>query len=108
MDTSTLFEVGLGVVLFTLIILVLVFVILAARSKLVAGGSVQITINDDKVLQVPTGGKLMNALADSEIGEFQIVWWAFNLNITASPKVEFFARWQFKYEFLDEAGDIVV
>jgi Na+-transporting NADH:ubiquinone oxidoreductase subunit F len=66
-DTSTLFEVGLGVVLFTLIILVLVFVILAARSKLVAGGSVQITINDDKVLQVPTGGKLMNALADSEI-----------------------------------------
>ena len=67
MDTSTLFEVGLGVVLFTLIILVLVFVILAARSKLVAGGSVQITINDDKALQVPTGGKLMNALADSEI-----------------------------------------
>ena len=57
-------EVGLGVALFTLIILVLVFVILAARSKLVAGGSVQITINDDKNLQVPTGGKLMNALAD--------------------------------------------
>jgi len=57
-------EVGLGVALFTLIILVLVFVILAARSKLVAGGSVQININDDKDLQVPTGGKLMNALAD--------------------------------------------
>lgn len=57
-------EVGLGVALFTLIVLVLVFVILAARSKLVAGGSVQITINDDKELQVPTGGKLMNALAD--------------------------------------------
>lgn len=57
-------QVGLGVVLFTLIILVLVFVILAARSKLVAGGSIQITINDDRKLQVPTGGKLMNALAD--------------------------------------------
>jgi Na+-transporting NADH:ubiquinone oxidoreductase subunit F len=66
-DVSTLFEVGLGVFLFTLIILVLVFVILAARSKLVAGGSVQITINDEKVLTVPTGGKLMNALADSDI-----------------------------------------
>jgi Na+-transporting NADH:ubiquinone oxidoreductase subunit F len=66
-DISTLFEVGLGVFLFTLIILVLVFVILAARSKLVAGGSVQITINDEKVLTVPTGGKLMNALADSDI-----------------------------------------
>lgn len=66
-DVSTLFEVGLGVFLFTLIILILVFVILAARSKLVAGGSVQITINDEKVLTVPTGGKLMNALADSDI-----------------------------------------
>ena len=70
-NTSTLLEVGLGVGLFTLVILVLVFVILAARSKLVAGGSVQITINDDKELQVPTGGKLMNALA--EVGIFSAV-----------------------------------
>jgi Na+-transporting NADH:ubiquinone oxidoreductase subunit F len=60
-------QVGLGVVLFTLIILILVFVILAARSKLVAGGSIQITINGDKTLQVPTGGKLMGALAEAGI-----------------------------------------
>jgi len=64
MDVSTLFEVGLGVVLFTLIILVLVFVILVARSKLVATGDIELTINDDKKLKVPGGGKLMNALAD--------------------------------------------
>jgi Na+-transporting NADH:ubiquinone oxidoreductase subunit F len=67
MDVSTMFEVGLGVALFTLIVLFLVFVILVARSKLVAGGSVQITINDDKDLQVATGGKLMNVLADAGI-----------------------------------------
>ena len=57
-------QVGLGVGLFTAIILILVFVILAARSKLVAGGSVHLVINEDKEFDVPTGGKLMNALAD--------------------------------------------
>ncbi len=63
-DASTLLQVGLGVGLFTAIILILVFVILAARSKLVAGGSVHLVINEDKEFDVPTGGKLMNALAD--------------------------------------------
>jgi len=67
MDASTIFEVGLGVVLFTLIVLVLVFVILVARSKLVSEGSISLTINDDKSLDIPVGGKLMNALADAGI-----------------------------------------
>jgi len=66
-DTATMFQVGLGVVLFTLIILVLVFVILAARSKLVASGDIELTINEDKKIKVPGGGKLMNALADAGI-----------------------------------------
>ena len=66
-DASTMLQVGLGVVLFTVIILILVFVILAARSKLVAGGAVHLTINGDKEFDVPTGGKLMNALADAGI-----------------------------------------
>jgi Na+-transporting NADH:ubiquinone oxidoreductase subunit F len=57
-------QVGLSVGLFTIIILILVFVILAARSRLVAGGSVHLVINEDKEFDVPTGGKLMNALAD--------------------------------------------
>jgi Na+-transporting NADH:ubiquinone oxidoreductase subunit F len=64
LDASTMLQVGLGVGLFTTIILILVFVILAARSKLVAGGSVHLVINEDKEFDVPTGGKLMNALAD--------------------------------------------
>jgi Na+-transporting NADH:ubiquinone oxidoreductase subunit F len=64
LDASTMLQVGLGVGLFTAIILILVFVILAARSKLVAGGSVHLVINEDKEFDVPTGGKLMNALAD--------------------------------------------
>ena len=45
----------------------LVFVILVARSKLVSEGSITLTINDDKSLDVPVGGKLMNALADAGI-----------------------------------------
>lgn len=64
LDAATILQVGLGVGLFTLIILVLVFVILAARSKLVADGSITLNINDDKDLQIPVGGKLMNSLAD--------------------------------------------
>jgi Na+-transporting NADH:ubiquinone oxidoreductase subunit F len=64
LDASTLLQVGLGVGLFTSIILILVFIILAARSKLVAGGSVHLIINEDKEFDVPTGGKLMNTLAD--------------------------------------------
>jgi Na+-transporting NADH:ubiquinone oxidoreductase subunit F len=67
MDASTLLQVGLGVVLFTMIILILVFVILVARSKLVSSGSVKLVINDDKELQVPVGGKLMNSLAEMGI-----------------------------------------
>ncbi len=63
-DANTMLQVGLSVGLFTVIILILVFVILAARSKLVAGGSVHLVINEDKEFDVPTGGKLMGALAD--------------------------------------------
>jgi len=66
-NSATIVEVGLGVALFTLIILVLVFVILAARSKLVSDGSISLTINDDKNLDIPVGGKLMGALADAGI-----------------------------------------
>ncbi len=60
-------QVGLGVAVFTAIILILSFVILVARSKLVAGGTVTININGEKDIEVPTGGKLMSALADAGI-----------------------------------------
>ncbi|HBC57934.1 MAG TPA: NADH:ubiquinone reductase (Na(+)-transporting) subunit F, partial [Gammaproteobacteria bacterium] len=58
-------EIGLGVALFTGIVLVLVFFILFARSLLVSSGNVSILINDEKEIEVPTGGKLLGALADS-------------------------------------------
>ena len=61
--------IGLGVIMFTAIVLALVGVILAARSVLVPSGDVQIVINDDpdKAVSVSTGGKLLGALADSKI-----------------------------------------
>lgn len=56
-------EVVFGVAFFTAIILLLVFVILFARSKLVASGNVQININGEKDIEVPVGGKLLGSLA---------------------------------------------
>ena len=59
----------IGVVMFTLIVLALVGLILFAKSKLVASGNVNISINDDdeKTITVPIGGKLLNVLADNKI-----------------------------------------
>ncbi len=58
-----------GVVMFTLIVIALVVVILLAKSKLVPSGNVKIVINEDEenTLEVPVGGKLLNALAESKI-----------------------------------------
>ena len=53
--------------LFTAIVLVLVFVILVARSKLVATGNVKVTVNDELELPIPVGGKLMQGLADADL-----------------------------------------
>ena len=64
-DTAVLQEVLLGVGLFTAIVLLLVFVILAARSKLVAVGDVTVTVNDEMKLPIPVGSKLMQGLADA-------------------------------------------
>ncbi|MDA1313186.1 MAG: NADH:ubiquinone reductase (Na(+)-transporting) subunit F [Acidobacteria bacterium] len=59
----------LGVFMFTAVILTLVAVLMIARNKLVAAGEVNIIINDDesKVLRVPAGGSLLNALANNKI-----------------------------------------
>lgn len=58
-------EVFLGVGFFTGIILVLVSVILLARSKLVPQGNVTIDINGEKQIEVPTGSKLLGTLANN-------------------------------------------
>ena len=60
-------EIILGIVLFTLIIMSLVFIILGAREKLVSTGDVSININDEKTIHTPAGGKLLGALADSDL-----------------------------------------
>ena len=60
-------EIGLGVALFTGIVLCLVLVILAVRSRLVATGEVDITVNDEKTLRTKTGHKLLGALAQAGI-----------------------------------------
>jgi Na+-transporting NADH:ubiquinone oxidoreductase subunit F len=62
-------EIVLGVVMFTVVVLALVAVILAARSKLVSSGDVTIHINEDpeKSITVPAGGKLLQTLAGAGI-----------------------------------------
>lgn len=60
-------EAGLGIALFTAIIIFLVLTILAARSKLIATGTVSITMDDGQILKTPVGGKLLAALADAAI-----------------------------------------
>ena len=62
-----MFEIQLGVIVFTTIVLALVGVILLARSRLVASGNVNITINDQKTIATPVGGKLLGALADAQL-----------------------------------------
>ncbi len=62
METFTL-----GVALFTLIVLALVTLIILARSKLVSTGDVSITINGEKTIHVPAGGKLLQTLAAEKL-----------------------------------------
>jgi len=58
-------EIGLGVSFFTVIVLTLVAIILFAKSKWVASGNVKISINGEKTIEVPAGGKLLGVLADN-------------------------------------------
>lgn len=60
-------EIILGVFLFTAIVLLLVAVILSARSKLVNSGDVTISINGEKDMVVPAGGKLLQTLAAADL-----------------------------------------
>lgn len=58
-----------GVIAFTVMILALVFVLLVAKSRLVASGTVSILINDDPAhkLETKSGGTLLNTLAANRI-----------------------------------------
>ena len=61
--------IGFGVLFFTLVIVALVTVLMFAKAQLVASGEVAIEINDDpeKTYRVPSGGTLLNALAEQKV-----------------------------------------
>jgi Na+-transporting NADH:ubiquinone oxidoreductase subunit F len=58
-------EIILGIIIFTGIVIALVFGIIGAKSKLVAEGDVEILINHEKKIHVPVGSKLLGALAQN-------------------------------------------
>jgi Na+-transporting NADH:ubiquinone oxidoreductase subunit F len=62
-------EIFLGVAMFTIIVLALVVIILAAKAKLVSSGDITISINNDpdKSIKTQAGDKLLGALANSGI-----------------------------------------
>jgi len=60
-------EILLGIGMFTFVVLALVIIILMAQSKLVNSGEVQILVNDEKTINVPAGGKLLQTLAANSL-----------------------------------------
>jgi Na+-transporting NADH:ubiquinone oxidoreductase subunit F len=63
MDMTIVFGVGM----FTVIVLLLVVLILFARSHLVSTGEVHILINGEKSISVPAGGKLLQTLSEARL-----------------------------------------
>jgi Na+-transporting NADH:ubiquinone oxidoreductase subunit F len=61
--------IALGVGTFTGVIVALVGLLLVARSRLVAAGTVTIVVNDDesKAIRTPVGGTLLGALSDQRV-----------------------------------------
>ncbi len=57
----------LGVLMFTIVVLAMVTIILFARARLVATGTVKIEVNGERVLEAPVGGKLLGALAEAKL-----------------------------------------
>lgn len=60
-------EIGLGVSLFTAIVLSLVAMILLARRRLVPTGDVTITVNGEREIKAAVGSKLLGALANASL-----------------------------------------
>jgi Na+-transporting NADH:ubiquinone oxidoreductase subunit F len=62
-------DIVLAVVMFTGVVLLLVGILLGARSRLVAAGEMSIVVNEDasKTLKVAAGSTLLGALADNKI-----------------------------------------
>ena len=69
MDQSSFFVIVMGVIMFSFIIMGLVFIILGARSRLVSTGAVNIVVNDDKdhAIKTSAGSSLLSTLAGQGI-----------------------------------------
>ena len=65
MDFTT--NILFSIIVFLGIVLLLVALLLWVRNKLMPKGEVKITINDDKVLTVPTGNTLIATLAEQKV-----------------------------------------
>ena len=61
--------IGLGMFMFTFVILTLVAILMVAKSRLISSGDVTILINDDesKVMHVPAGDTLLNTPSEKKI-----------------------------------------
>jgi Na+-transporting NADH:ubiquinone oxidoreductase subunit F len=64
---ESVFLIVLGVVVFTAVVAALVALIQVSKKVLVPSGDVTITVNEEKKLTVPAGGKLLNSLAENGI-----------------------------------------
>ena len=64
---TELFVVFCGVLVFTIVVIALVMVILAAKAAFVPSGDVELDINETKKVAVPAGGKLLGALSEQGI-----------------------------------------
>ena len=60
-------EIGLGISFFTLIVLILVFIILVARARLCPVGDAKVLINNEKEVSVPIGTKLLAGLSMNDL-----------------------------------------
>ncbi len=60
-------EIFIAIGMFTFIVIALSIVIIIARSRLVSSGDVTININNERDITVPSGGKLLQTLANQNI-----------------------------------------
>ena len=64
---STLGTMAVAIIAFLVLTLVLVGILLFAKEKLLPSGNVKITINGEKVIEVPSGGSLLSTLGSQKI-----------------------------------------
>lgn len=67
LEISTLQIITITVVAFLIILLLMVAILLLVKQKLAPSGPVEITINNEKVIEVPSGGSLLTTLSAQKI-----------------------------------------